>query len=272
MPELPEVETIKRDLEKVLLKKQITEVIVNNAKVIKEPSPPRFKELLKCAVCVNIIRRGKLLVLELKTKKANTWFLAIHLRMTGQVVYGVYDQKSRVSFKLSDGRFLNYNDQRILGELRVIKDWQALNIAINMGPEPLEAGFRIADFKERLKKRKTKIKPLLLDQSFVAGLGNIYAAEVLFLSGIGPARIASGLKPDEIKSLFENIKKVLKQAIKCRGTSFSDYRDGRGKSGNYLKQLFVYGRNGKDCLKCKTEIKRTVLGGRGTYYCSQCQK
>jgi len=141
-----------------------------------------------------------------------------------------------------------------------------------MGPEPLCVDFKFADFLEKLKNRKTKIKPLLLDQTFIAGIGNIYAAETLFLSGINPAHRADTLKNEKAKLLFNNIKEVLRSAIKHRGTSFDQYRDAKGAKGNFVKKLFVYGRAGEMCYHCKKPVSRIVLGGRGTYFCRSCQK
>ncbi len=271
MPELPEVETIKRDLEKVILGKKIIAVVINRTNIIKEPGIGKFKRLLLYSQCIKIFRRGKLLILELRTKDKQKYFLTIHLRMSGQLIFGKKEPQSRLSLELSDKNFLNYIDQRILGELRLVTDWHNLNIVKNMGPEPFDKDFTLDEFKQRLSKRKMKIKPLLLDQTFIAGIGNIYAAEALFASGISPARGANRLANHEKKELFGNIKKVLSKAIKSRGTTFGAYRDGQGKKGKFKQQLLVYGRKGKACFKCRGPIKRRVLCGRGTYYCSQCQ-
>lgn len=272
MPELPEVETIRRDLEKFIVNKKIIDILIRNQKVIKEPSPQKLKSLLLNSVCTKIQRRGKLLIFQIKAENNQEYFLTIHLKMTGQLIFGEYDSQSRLSFKLSDGNFLNYNDQRLFGELRLVKDWRALKFLAQMGPEPLDQDFTAAEFKKRIKKRHAKTKPLLLDQSFIAGLGNIYAAEALFLSGINPTRRADTLSNGKIRLLFKNIRRLLRKAIESRGTSFDTYRDGRGEKGKYTRSLFVYGRQGQSCLVCKTPIKRVVLGGRGTYYCVRCQK
>lgn len=272
MPELPEVETIKRDLEKLVLTAKITDVIINNPKVIKEPSVLIFKRSMKYSKIISLIRRGKLLVFELKTAKAEVKYFTVHLCMTGQLIYGAQHEKARVSFALPNRKFLNYCDQRILGELRLVNDWQELNIIKTMGPEPLGKDFDLAGFYQQIKISKTKIKALLLDQTFVAGIGNIYACEALFLAGIKPERRADTLKKTEIYRLFIVIQEVLKQAIKCRGTSFSDYRDGMGKKGNYLKQVCVYGKAGEPCRECGNLIQRSVIAGRGTFSCSKCQK
>ena len=272
MPELPEVETIKSDLEKVILNKKITDVFIHRASVIKEPGLKKFKSLLKNSRCGKIIRRGKLLVIEIITPQKEIYFLAVHLRMTGQLIHGVEDTKSRVSFKLSSGFYLCYNDQRALGELRLVKDIRDLSVVKNMGPEPLGEDFKVNDFIRNILSRTAKIKPLLLDQTFIAGIGNIYAAEALFVSKINPARKASDLNAQEAKVLFKNIKAILKKAIKCRGSSFSNYRNGHGNKGTFSENFYVYGRKGQDCFICKNSIQRIKLGGRGTYFCSKCQK
>jgi len=272
MPELPEVETIKRDLEKVILNKKVIDITIYKSKVIKEPSLPKFKQLLKGATCIQVLRRGKLLILSFRREDGHRYYLTIHLRMTGQLVFGKKDLNSRLNLRLSDGSFLSYNDQRLLGELRLVKDWQGLDFVRHMGPEPLNKGFTLTEFKKRLDRKKAKIKSLLLDQSFIAGIGNIYAAETLFLSGINPKKAAHRLTNIETSRLFGNIKKVLRQAIIHRGTSFSNYRDGRGKKGSYLQRLFVYGRRGESCFKCGSKIKRISISGRGTYFCPRCQK
>jgi formamidopyrimidine-DNA glycosylase len=141
-----------------------------------------------------------------------------------------------------------------------------------MGPEPLEEEFTLEKFKTMLKAKKTKIKPLLMDQAFIAGVGNLYAAEALFSAGIHPQRSTNTLKDEEIKSLFLNMKRILKEAIKYRGSSVDTYRDTSGKKGGFEERLKVYGRENQPCFKCKTPIKRITLGGRGTYFCPHCQK
>ncbi len=271
MPELPEVETIRLDLKQAVTGKKITDVEVRRDRVVKYPDLKKFRIRLKSAVCRDVIRRGKLLVMELETAKKKPLYLAVHLRMSGQLVYGAKTDNFRVAFKLSNGCYLSYNDQRLLGELRLVDNWHDLPIVRNMGPEPLDKKFKFSDFRERLRAKKTKIKPLLLDQTFIAGIGNIYAAEALFLSGIDPSRPADKLKEREAEKLFRSIQKILKSAIRHRGTSFDKYRDGRGQKGSYVKKLYVYGRHKEKCFCCNGEIKRIVLGGRGTFFCPNCQ-
>ncbi len=266
MPELPEVETIKKELEKAVLGKKISGIVVNNPKVIKHPNKEDFVKNLENTVIKNILRKGKLLIIELSSGKS----LAIHLKMTGQLVYPGDAKNSRVSFKLSDGKYLDFNDRRLLGELRILDDWKELKFIRELGPEPFDIGPE--QFKKMLAGKKTKIKPLIMDQSFVAGVGNLYAAEALFMAKINPLRPAASLSVQEAKDLFNAIVCILKKAIKYQGSSVDQYVQLNGTSGGYVKFHKVYGRQGKPCLICKTPIKRIALAGRGTYFCPKCQK
>jgi formamidopyrimidine-DNA glycosylase len=266
MPELPEVETIKRELEKAVLGKKITDVIINNPRVIREPGRDVFVKEIKNCVIKNILRRGKLLILELSCGKS----LAVHLKMTGQLVYPGDASQSRVSFRLSNGKLLDFNDRRLFGELRLIDDWKSLKFIQGLGPEPFDID---SDrFKVMLGGKKTKIKPLLMDQGFLSGIGNLYAAEALFRAGINPARPAHSLTGKEKELLFKEILDTLKEAIQHKGSSIDQYVQLSRTAGDYVKYHKVYGREGKPCPVCKTAIKRTALGGRGTYFCPQCQK
>jgi len=266
MPELPEVETIKRDLEKVILGKEITKVCVNNPMVIREPSPSVFKKSLEGLTIKNILRRGKLLVLELSNGKA----LTIHLKMTGQLVYPGKVKNSRVAFHLADGCALDFNDQRLFGELRLISDWKKLKFVQSLGPEPFD--LTSADFKDMLSKKKTKIKPLLMDQGFIAGIGNLYASEILFRAKIDPQSPGQSLTDREKETLYREIKEVLSSAIKHGGSSVDDYVRVSGKPGDYVRFHQVYGREGKPCVACGAPVKKITQGGRGTYFCPKCQR
>ncbi len=269
MPELPEVETIRRDLSRDLKGKRIKEVEILNARVIKEPKPLEFKQRLKGASFKDFLRRGKVLAIKLSTGD----YLAVHLRMTGQLVYAAKkEEKARVVFALSNGKYLNFNDQRLFAELRLVKEWLELRFVQGLGIEPLDTQFTLAHFKDMLKNKKTKIKPLLMDQSFVAGIGNLYAQETLFFAGILPWRAANKLKPAEINKLYQAIKRVLRKAIELKGSSVDNYLNGRGQQGKYHLRLKVYDRGGEPCVKCKTKIKKISLGGRGTCLCPKCQK
>lgn len=266
MPELPEVETIKRELEKAIVGKKIIEVCVHHPLVIREPSVEKFKKGLTGATIENILRKAKVLILELSNAKA----LVIHLKMTGQLVYPGKGRAARVSFHFSDGKALDFNDRRLFAELRLLDDWRNLKFIKGLGPEPFDLS--AGRFKEMLSKKKTKIKPLLMDQAFISGVGNLYAAEALFRARINPARPAAGLSSKEKEILFKEIKDTLSEAIKYKGSSIDQYVRLSGGQGSYVKYHKVYGREGKPCLVCKAPIKRIALGGRGTYFCQKCQK
>lgn len=266
MPELPEVETIKRDLEKVILGKKITEVCVHNPKVIREPQVSGFKKGIEGQTVKNILRRAKVLILELSNGKS----LVIHLKMTGQLVYPGGGKNSRVVFHLSGGEMLDFNDQRLFAELRLLDDWRSLKFIKGLGPEPKELS--VESFKEMLKNKKTKIKPLLMDQTFISGIGNLYAAEILFQAKIDPARRANDLADKEKELLFKAMNAILDAAIRHAGSSIDDYVRVSGEKGGYVKYHKVYGRGGEPCLVCKTTIQRVSQGGRGTYFCPKCQK
>ncbi|MDD5465594.1 MAG: bifunctional DNA-formamidopyrimidine glycosylase/DNA-(apurinic or apyrimidinic site) lyase [Candidatus Omnitrophica bacterium] len=266
MPELPEVETIKRELQQVIPGKKITEVCLHNPKVVRFPAPAEFKRSLEGQTIKNIFRRAKLLIFEL----SNGRYLAVHLKMTGQLVYPGGSSASRLAIHFFDGTTLDFNDQRLFGELRLVSDWKKLKFVQGLGPEPFDLTF--ADFKDMLSKKKTKIKPLLMDQSFISGIGNLYAAEILFRSRIEPRRAASSLTEKEKQALYKEIKDVLNSAIKHGGSSVDDYVRLSGKPGDYARFHQVYGRQGKPCFVCRSPIKRITQGGRGTYFCSKCQK
>ncbi len=266
MPELPEVETIKRELQKAILGKKIIEVIINNPKVIKEPKKEDFVKGLKNFTIKDILRKGKLLILELLSGKS----LVIHLKLTGQLVYPGNAKLSRVSFKLSDGKWLDFNDRRLLGELRIIDDWRSLKFIKELGPEPFD--LTQEEFKKMLTGKKTKIKPLLMDQTFISGVGNLYAAEALFRAKIHPQRPATSFSDKEKEILFKEIKDTLNEATHYKGSSVDQYVQLSGAPGDYVKYHKVYDREGKPCFVCKTPIKRIALGGRGTYFCPKCQK
>lgn len=266
MPELPEVETIKRELESALKGKKITGAIINHPKVIKEPKTNAFVKGLKNTIIKNILRKGKLLILELSSGKS----LTIHLKMTGQLIYPGNGKGSRVSFRLSNGKILDFCDRRLLGELRLINDWRSLKFIQELGPEPFS--LTVEEFKQMLATKKTKIKPLIMDQTFISGLGNLYAAEALFRAKINPERSAASLSDKQKELLFKQIKDTLNEAIKCRGSSVDQYVQLSGEPGDYVKYHKVYDRKDEPCLICKTPIKRITLGGRGTYFCPKCQK
>lgn len=288
MPELPEVETIRQDLRAFVLNKTISKVDLVLPRLIKS-DPKQFQDILKNNSFTDIKRVGKLIIFELKNKPTN--FLLIHLKMTGQLIYcsqkniiagghslpKISDCKSGkysyVIFNFKDGSKLFFNDMRTFGALKIVNSFELQDIINKYGIEPLQKNFKLKTLNDKIKKRRTSIKALLLNQNIVSGIGNIYADEILFRAGVLPDRIANSLSKPEIKRIFQSCSVIIKQAIKSRGTTFNNYVDGRGQKGGYVKQLKVYGRAGKKCLNCKKSILiKTKVAGRGTVYCPKCQK
>lgn len=293
MPELPEVETVRRDLNKVLSGLKIKSISVLAPKMVS-PGAATFKKRLQGLKITRLDRRGKLLIVVLDTPDL---FLLLHLKMTGQLIYvspktivagGHSDQPTivhapvlgplpnkhtRVIFTFNDGSHLFFNDLRKFGYLKLASTKELDQIiAKNYGPEPLDKNFKVDDFSEKLKKSQRSIKAVLLDQKVVAGLGNIYVDEALFRSGILPHRPASSLKPAESQRLYEAIPPLLRESIEQRGTTFRNYVDSRGQRGNFSSWLEVYGRGGEKCVKCRHILVKDKVAGRGTVYCPKCQK
>lgn len=266
MPELPEVETIIRQLQNKISGKKIQQVIVKDGRLIKNIKLAKFKTQVENKIIKEIFRRGKVIILKL----SENLFLIIHLRINGWLALAEKEEPYlKVGFKFSDKLMLQFCDSRVLGEIKLVDDWHKLSIIQNMGPEPLET--KKDDFLKLFKDRKTKIKPLLLDQTFIAGLGNIYAQEALFCARIHPERNANSLTPKELVKLYECIVKILKKAIECKGSSSDTYKQIDGSKGTYCNLHRVYQRQGEPCFACKNLIKRISQGGRGTCFCSTCQ-
>jgi len=266
MPELPEVESLKNELQKAVINKKIVAADIYAPRVIRQPSAGDFKRQLAGAAITRVLRRAKLLILELSNGKS----LTVHLKMTGQLIYPGGNKDARVSFRLSDGKRLDFCDRRLFGELRLLDDWKSLQFVKDLGPEPSELD--LPRFKEMLSRRKTKIKPLLMDQTFISGVGNLYAAEALFRARIHPERPAQSLTLPEAKCLLQALNKTLAEAIKHKGSSVDQYLRLSGEPGDYVRYHKVYDRQGKPCFVCHSPIRRTSLGGRGTYFCPRCQR
>ncbi|MFW0862187.1 MAG: bifunctional DNA-formamidopyrimidine glycosylase/DNA-(apurinic or apyrimidinic site) lyase [Candidatus Komeilibacteria bacterium] len=286
MPELPEVETICRDLEKKIINKKIISVSVKKPNLIKQ-SATTFKKKLIGNKVMGVDRRGKLIILNLKSKD----YLLIHLKMTGQLIYQVKDnitagghglprpeqglpnKFSHIIFTFSDKSQLFFNDMRQFGYMQIVNKKELDNILNGYGIEPGLKNFTLDNFNNVLKNRSTSIKALLLNQKIVAGIGNIYADEICHKSGVKPMRKVNTLTSQEKRKLYQNTKLVIASAIKKRGTTFSDYVDADGHSGSFVNHLRVFGRQGENCKTCKKGvIKKIKHAGRGTHYCPNCQK
>ncbi|NLZ92668.1 MAG: bifunctional DNA-formamidopyrimidine glycosylase/DNA-(apurinic or apyrimidinic site) lyase [Firmicutes bacterium] len=274
MPELPEVETIRRGLEQVLPGREIANVDVRYSGSIKKPTAKEFMAKLPGRRILELGRRGKYLQFFLDDNSV----LIIHLRMTGKLIFShkplAVDKHTHVIFTFTDQTTLHFNDIRKFGTiywLPVKRQCEIKGLAC-LGPEPLSEDFCTDYMAEILAKKKSSIKAVLLNQEFVAGLGNIYADEALFRAKIQPQRAAASITHKEAAALYTAICNVLQEAIDYRGTTMSDYRDATGAYGQFQQLLRGYRRSGKPCLVCGTPIERVVVAGRGTHYCPHCQK
>jgi len=280
IPELPEVETIKLGLQKKIKNKQIKEVIIKVNKIIKIPSLEKFAAKIKGKIIRKIDRRGKYIIIHLNLE----YKLVIHLGMTGLLIYP-YDCKvkkkeikpkhNHIIFIFLDNTQLIFNDVRRFGKVYLVSNLNEIETICKLGVEPLDDYFTEQVFIQILnKKKKSKIKPFLMDQKFITGLGNIYANEVLYRSNIHPLRLIFSLNKGEVKDLHQQIKLVLNEAIELRGSTVADeaYRDSDGKKGEFVKKLQVYGRKGKPCIKCGSPIEVVRINGRSSFICPQCQK
>jgi formamidopyrimidine-DNA glycosylase len=280
VPELPEVETVRRGLNQVTLHQRIESIAVLLDRTIAHPDPIGFAQILMGCELREWHRRGKYLLGELVRDRKPAGYWGVHLRMTGQmrwVEQGLAVEKHvRVRCLMPQGQELRYIDQRSFGQMWWVppdRDPPEIITGLQrLGPEPFAAEFSDRYFAAQLAGRQRPIKNALLDQSLVAGVGNIYADESLFLSGIHPQVLCGDLKPKQIKRLRENIMKVLQDSIDAQGTTFSDFRTVEGINGNYGGLAWVYGQDGDGCKVCGTTIARLKLAGRSAHFCPQCQK
>jgi formamidopyrimidine-DNA glycosylase len=268
MPELPEVETIVRDLNKSLRGKIFSDVIVHDAFLLRQKQKD-FIRRIKGQVLEKITRRGKAVIMHLSSGE----YLVVQLMMTGQLIAdGPPDKHTRLTFNFSDGSRLLYNDQRRFGQLRVVASLGEMKHFNILGPEPFSKEFTPDLIREVFRKTSRPVKNVLLDHTFVAGIGNIYACEVLYRSKVDPRRQARRLDQAEVRSVHHKIVEVLNEAIALRGCSMRNYRDGLGHEGRFKERLAVYARQGLPCPRCGQLIQRTTQSGRGTFYCGHCQK
>ncbi len=287
MPELPEVETVVRGLNRLILKKKIAQV--------KHDWPKSFPNLEKDvndfmigAEISKVQRRGKAIIIKLN----NGWALVTHLRMTGQMVYrgeenwgaghpnddflnDLPNKSTRVEIDFEDQTKLFFNDQRKFGYMKLLPEpeIEELSFFQKLGPEPLEDNFTVEIFKERLlKKKNSLVKPTILDQSVIAGVGNIYADEALWRAKIHPETRIKDFSNVDFKNLHESIRFVMNKSIEKGGSTDRNYVNADGSRGNYLEYAAVYHKNGQPCKRCGTEISKIRVGGRGTHFCENCQK
>ena len=288
MPELPEVETVARELHKSLVGKKITKTIVRVPKMVLPHTTDSFNLNLKNKVIEKVSRRAKIVIISLNTNK----FLLVHLKMTGQLIYkpasgklviGGHPQPgggndlpnkfTHIEFHFTDKSVLYFNDMRKFGWIKLVTETEKDLLLSGHGVEPLSKSFTVNIFTDLLTKYPNRnLKISLLDQKLVAGLGNIYVDEACFNAKILPTRIISTLTKTGIKKLHQEIVAVLKLSIKKKGTSAKNYVRPDGTKGGFVPYLNVYGRAGASCKKCKTPITKIKFAGRGTHFCSKCQK
>lgn len=278
MPELPEVETVRLGLNQLTLNQKITGGDVLLHRTVAYPlSIEEFFDGIKGHTLTCWHRRGKYLLGELSTDGG---FLGVHLRMTGQLLWlGQQEplhKHTRVRLFFEDDWELRFVDQRTFGQIwwvRADKNVESVITGLaKLAVDPFSSEFSVQYLTDKLHNRRRPIKTALLDQSVVAGLGNIYADEALFISGILPGTLCIDLQPEQIQRLRDAIIQVLEASIQAGGTTFSNFLSVKGVNGNYGGQAWVYNRSGEDCRVCGTVIQRTRLGGRSSHFCIQCQK
>jgi formamidopyrimidine-DNA glycosylase len=287
MPELPEVETVRRGLNELILKKRVKSVTHDTPKSFPNAIND-VRQFLIGSTIVAIRRRAKVLLIDLSTD----YTLVTHLKMTGQIVFRgdtvfgaghpndslineLPDRSTRVVIEFTDNSHLYFNDQRKFGWMKLMPTIEVENIDFmkKVGPEPLEADFTPQEFTERFKRRaKTNIKAALLDQTVVAGVGNIYADESLWGAKIHPQRLVHAVTSEEFESLYHELRDVMNLSIEKGGSTDKNYVNAEGKRGNYLTFARVFRREGKPCPRCNTTIIKLKVAGRGTHICPFCQQ
>ncbi len=276
MPELPEVETIRRHLAPLLLNKEIERVVVRRPDVVGFPDKSRFQADLRGERVCRLERKGKYLIFQLKSGKS----LIIHLRLSGHLRFISKNELidyERVRFILSDGNGVSFIDPRALGKVYLVENDglpEGLKGLSELGIEPIERGFTPKYLKEKLKGRKRMIKSVLLDQRVCAGVGNIYSDEALFLARISPFCPAGRLSEKEIVNLTRSLRRVISDGIRHLGATIGDgrYLLPNGARGEFGSRLMVVGREGLPCRVCGGVIRRRKIGNRSCYYCPRCQK
>jgi len=281
VPELPEVETVVRDLRPQLSGRRITSVQLTpdpaiRGRLVRYPSARQFVQRLKGRTIRTVERRGKYIVMPLDQDGER---LVVHLGMTGHLRVWEPEEApvkhTHVRVRLDTGLELRYDDQRQFGRLLLGKQEElvaARAFPARLGPEPIHGDLTEAEFERLIRARRRPVKSALLDQSFLAGVGNIYADEACFRAGIRPSRWTHRLTVRERRALYSSIQEVLENSIAARGSSIINYVDAFGLRGSNQEKLLVYGRAGEPCLRCGTPLQGTRLAGRGTVYCRKCQR
>jgi formamidopyrimidine-DNA glycosylase len=305
MPELPEVQTIVNDLNKKVVGRRITGVWFDFPKIIKKPKPSDLEQQIKGAKILRVERRAKYIKIYLDGGR----LLLIHQKLTGHLLVGKwgirkaqpslaargtrkrpreYEVKSLIKgslaesvndyihliFYLDDGRMMGFSDLRKFGTVRLGKTGEIENLPElkNLGPDALSPSLSFNKFINLINSEKRKIKQVLMDQEIIAGIGNIYSDDILWMAKIHPFTPTYKLTAYQFKNLYQAMRKILQKAVKLRGTSTSDFRDTAGEKGGYTEARLAYQREGEPCRRCKTKIKRVKIGGRSAHFCPSCQK
>lgn len=287
MPELPEVETIRQDLRRKILHNPIQNVEIFFDKAVGGKRAEIIDFLTRKSF-IDVERRGKLLIFRIQNKPGAA---LLHLKMTGQLIYKVHDKvfagghsfstmdtdlpnkHTQVAITFADRSILLFNDSRRFGYIKIVNDEELKKTLAKYGIEPLQDDFTFEAFSNLIKKRKMNIKALLLNQALISGIGNIYADEICHAAHIQPTRRTSTLTAQEIRKLYDETLRIIALAVEYRGTTFNNYVDSDGKTGNFSSLLKVYERDGERCLTCKKgTVQKKRVAGRGTHYCARCQK
>ena len=289
MPELPEVETTVNQLKKKVLGRTFIDIWTDSPKIIKKPETfGQFKKEIEGKKIQKVWRRGKNIIFDLSEEQS----LLIHQKLTGHLLLGywIIDDgcwKSKTSgvlgekvntyihllFTFDDGKMLALSDLRKFAKVELWKTKELLDSKgfKNLGPEPLDKSFTFEKFREVLRNKKGKIKQVLMNQEIIAGIGNIYSDEILWRAKIHPFKDVSKLEEDNLERIYEEIKKVLSEAVKLKGSSVADFRDIEGKKGKFGRVIDVYRKEGKKCPRCGTIVQRKKIGGRSAHFCPNCQ-
>lgn len=274
MPELPEVETVRRSLEIALLERSIVDIQVREPRLRVTIDEERLHELILKRRVTKLMRRAKYIIVYFTGGSC----LILHLGMTGQLLIlspsQPFDKHDHVIFTLDNGLQLRFRDPRRFGVIAAVEtaNLQEHKLLARLGIEPLSEDFTPEYLFKRSRKSKKPVKNFIMDQQVLVGVGNIYASEALFLAGIYPMRAAGRISLARWQKLHTTIQQVLQEALALGGTTIDDFRNSDGSSGYFQQKLRAYGRKDEPCINCQTPIRTQVLAGRSTFYCSKCQK